>query len=71
SDMSIARSVHLEKTNRSTGPTVILEDKNIQLFEGLNFKIKLMTIPGHRNFACLLILSLENDEKDIPVSDGI
>ncbi|CAG8570547.1 13090_t:CDS:2 [Dentiscutata heterogama] len=71
SDMSIAGSVHLEKTNKSTGPTIIFEDENIQSFEGLDFRIKLMTIPGYRNSARLLILSLENDEKDIPVPDGI
>ncbi|CAG8712954.1 7808_t:CDS:1, partial [Cetraspora pellucida] len=68
---TISGSVHLEKTKRELGPNIILEDDDIQRFEGHQFRIKLMTIPGSRNSARLLFLNLEDDEKEILVPNGI
>ncbi|CAG8853031.1 38483_t:CDS:1, partial [Gigaspora margarita] len=46
-----------------------IKDENIQAFENLTFKIKLTTISGSRNSACLSFLNHNNDKIQIP--DGI
>ncbi|CAG8506395.1 8150_t:CDS:2 [Diversispora eburnea] len=61
--MSIAGSILLE--NRDNDGNII-DDKDTQSFEGLNFKIKLSTIPGSRNSAILIFLKENGDETSIP-----
>src|SRR5579863_1293333 len=59
---SITSFVRIEKNELGT----IIEDENIQEFEGLNFMIKVETLSTEDNNARLFFLDLNNREQNIP-----
>ncbi|CAG8642075.1 5869_t:CDS:1, partial [Dentiscutata heterogama] len=64
---SISSSIYLKETE----PNIILEDEDIQKFEGLPFMIKLTTIQDSRNSACLFFINEKNNEKESSIPSEI
>ncbi|CAG8453940.1 10933_t:CDS:2 [Diversispora eburnea] len=61
--MTFAGSILLENRNRSG---FLINDNDVQEFEGLNFKIKIESIPSSVNNARLCFLDTNNNEISIP-----